>query len=190
MEAFPVRKDVLPSRVFLRHLDKLRSDIPQLKNSVFVIAPECDMGLQANEVAVAVMEYAKTKEEHSGRIRIMDEGGGVHYGIRTGGGPISNKEAMIKIASAVVDNLRLRFYRHMICCCNPIQINADAIRVVFCHQLEFYGATVLPPIRPGAPARRVWGGKRGGRSDDLVMAFQIGLIANQLFKSQPGKYSS
>ena len=188
MEAFPVRKDELPTRVFLRHMDKLRTQIPQLRQARFVIAPECNLGLEASHLAVAIMEYSKTSDIHRGRICIIDEAGGEHVGIRTGKGVLTTKEAMIKIASAVVDNLRLRFYRNMVCCCNTIQINATDIRTIFCHQLEFYGATVLPPIRPGAPARRVWGGKRGGRSDDLVMAFQIALVSNRLYMSQPGKY--
>ncbi len=181
-------KAVLPTRVFLKHIDALRRDIPQLRFSTFVIAPECNMGLQANEVAVAVQEHAANHEGHRDRVIVMDEGGGEHYGIRTDGSALTSKENMIKIASAVVDNLRLQFYRHMICCCNPLRLDATAIRVQFCHQLEYYGATVIPPIRPGAMPRRHWTGKRGGRSDDLAMVFQIALIANHLFMSQPNKY--
>ena len=189
MEAFPVRKSELPTRVFLRHMDKLRLAIPQVYHAIFVIAPECNMGLQANELAVAVQEHTKVTKMHQERICVIDEGGGEHYGIRTEGSPISSKENMIKMASGVIDNLRLRFYRKMVCCCNPLQMDAPTIRVLFCHQLEFYGATVRPPIRPGAPALRIWEGKRGGRSDDLVMAFQIGLVANRLYMSQPSKYA-
>jgi len=184
-----VRKDELPTRVFMRHIDALRKNIPQLLYATFVIAPECNMGLQANELAIAVQKHCVKSELHQNRVCVIDEGGGVHYGIRTDGGTgISSKENMIKIASAVVDNRRLRFYRNMVCCCNPRQNDAATMRIRFCHELEFYGATVLPPIRPGAPARRSWGGKKGGRSDDLAMAFQICLVANYYYMSQPNKY--
>ena len=64
MEAFPVRKSELPTRVFLRHMDKLRLAIPQVYHAIFVIAPECNMGLQANELAVAVQEHTKITKMH------------------------------------------------------------------------------------------------------------------------------
>lgn len=44
MEDFPVRKTIAISKQFVLHLDALRQRIPQLRHTIFVVAPECNMG--------------------------------------------------------------------------------------------------------------------------------------------------
>lgn len=44
MEDFPVRKTIAIAQQFLVHLDALRQRIPQLCRTIFVVAPECNMG--------------------------------------------------------------------------------------------------------------------------------------------------
>lgn len=191
MEDFPVRKTVAISSKFLEHLDGLRNRIPQLQRSIFVVAPECNMGLHANELAQQVMRYRDKTEMHRRRIIVLDEGGS-QYGIRTEDrrNLLTSKENLRTMAAAVVDSKKLRFLSNLVCVCDLDRVDAEGATKRLVDQLERYGADVMPPLRVGDRPRRKWHGKRGGAHDDLAMAFQLNLLANRLFMAQPGKYGA
>lgn len=189
MEDFPVTKTLPVSQHFLKHLDELRFSIPQLRHSIFVVAPECNMGIHANELAQAVIHHRDTRSEHRDRIIVLDEGG-TQYGIRTEDrrNPLTSKEAMRGTTMAVINPKKMRFFCNFVCVCGSPPPTRMEIVARLVSQLEVYGADVLPPLRIGDRPRRKWHGKRGGRHDDLAMALQLCMLSNQLFYGQPRKY--
>ena len=189
MEDFGVVKTVPTVDKFLLHLDALRQKLPALRTTVFVVAPECNMGLHANELAMRVLLHKNKTRMHMERITVLDEGGS-QYGIRTEDRKniLTSKENLRNMAAAAIDNKRVRFLRGLVTVCDPDRQTEESITKRFVQQLERYGADVLPPLRMGDRPRRKWHGKRGAAGDDLAMAFQLNLLANRLFMSQPGKY--
>lgn len=189
MEDFGVVKTVPTVDKFLKHLDALRQRLPALRTTVFVVAPECNMGLHANELAMRVLLHKNKTRMHKERITVLDEGG-TQYGIRTEDrrNMLTSKENLRNMAAMAIDNKRVRFLRGLVTVCDPDRHTEDTITKRFVQQLERYGADVLPALRTGDKPRRKWHGKRGGAGDDLAMAFQLNLLANRLFMSQPGKY--
>jgi hypothetical protein len=189
MEDFPTPKHMPASHSVVKHLDVLRRRFPQLKNATFVVAPECNMGNDANELAYLVMQHRDKTPMHKDRIVVLDEGES-QYGIRTGDKrkEVTMKETMCKNARAVVDAKKLRFLHNFVTVCNELDKDRAALAARFVQQLQVYGAELLPARTPGASLRRIWHGKHGGQHDDLAMVFQLGIAANQLFFSQPHKY--
>lgn len=189
LEDFPTPKTLPASRRVLDHIDALRKRFPPLHRTIFVIAPECNMGNDANEMAYMVMHHRDESPLHRDRIIVLDEGGS-QYGVRTEDrrNPVTSKESMRKSAAAVINPKKLRFVHNFVCVCNPMESRQAVIAGRFVKQLQVYGAEVLPPMRPGDRPRRRWHGKHGGQHDDLAMAFQLCLVANQLFFAQPRKY--
>jgi len=189
LEDFPATKTLPASHLLLKHIDALRQRFAPLNHTKFVIAPECNMGNDANEIAHLVRNHANITPIHKDRLIVLNEGGS-QYGIRTEDrrNPCTSKESMRKSAMAVINPKKLRFLHNFVTVCNTMETRQAVVAGRFVKQLQVYGAEVLPPLRAGDRPRRRWHGKHGGQQDDLAMAFQLCLVANQLFFAQPGKY--
>lgn len=189
IEDYGLTKTLPASQHFLQHLDALRERIPKLRNTTFVVAPECNLGVQATELAHSIMAHRDATPMHRDRIVILDEGGS-QYGIRTDDrrNIVTSKENMQLTAKAVIDPKKLRFLYNAVCVCNTVRLDTLDAFTRLVKQLEVYGADLLKPLKPGGQVRRHFHGKRGSGKDDLAMAFQLCLVANQLFFTQPRKY--
>jgi len=191
LEDFPVRKTEATTTTFMQHLDALRQEHAAfLQRATFVIAPECNMGLHAIELAHAVLNHRDRTPMHRGRILILDEDSN-QFGIRTGDrkNPLLSKDNMRRMAAAVIDSQKLRFHSNMVCVCDRERgVTAADVLDRLVNQLQRYGADVRPPLRLGGRPQLDWHGKRGSGHDDLAMALQLNLVANRLFMAQGSKY--
>jgi hypothetical protein len=189
MEDFPLSKTTIVSDLFHRHLDALRGRFPEFSNTMFVVAPECNMGRDSTELAHAVIQYRDRTPQHRGKILILDDDP-TNFGLRTGGpNPLLSKDNMRATAAPTINGRRLRFHSNMVCVCDQIRgTTADVVMNRFVDQLQRYGADIERPADPSKPAKLRWHGKRGSTHDDLAMAFQLNLVANELFMRRPAHY--
>ena len=175
--------------VFFRHLDQLRRQFRAFESTVFVVAPECNMGRDSTYLAQAVERHRDGTPMHHRRIMILDDDD-TNRGIRTDGkNPLMSKENLKDMAAKTIKGRQLRFHTKLVSVCDIERgVTSDKLIDRLVDQLQRYGADVIQPSRPDRSPTLAWNGKRGGQHDDLAMALQFLLVANRMVTKSPGQY--
>jgi len=185
MEDFPVPKTMMVSDKFNQHLDALRSRFPEFTHTIFVVAPECNMGRHSSELWLAVEKHREETPFHKEKIMVLDDDD-TNTGIRTGGkNPVMSKDNLRATAAAAVNGLKIRFHVNMVSVCDVERDVTPSVLIDrLVDQLQRYGADVERSNDLSKPAKLTWHGKRGSLHDDLAMALQLNLAANIILLNQ------
>jgi hypothetical protein len=174
LESIPARTPSDYENCLINHSNALRKDT-KLKNAVFVVCPEANLGFESSHIArimrrvkFTVLMY-ETKNEIPGMLTTHQ-----------------SKEVMCSLLSDKLDQDAVMFHENVVCTCRP---PAKIVKEL-CTQVQNYNIVYAVPdkMQHFQFSKKTYSGKHHG-NDDLAVMLQFNILAyNRFFKSN--KYNA
>ena len=168
LEALRTREASAQHKLLIEHLTKLRANIPEISNAMFVLGLESNLGFEAQHVI-----HSLRRHQFHNWLSLLEGVNGTPGLLTTN----SSKEVMcVALQELLSQNRLLTSQRLMSLSYSPHEIY-DQLSA----EMRSYMVYVDPPKTLFGKPRRTFTGKMGGHNDDLVIALQLAILTMQIF---------